>query len=165
MRNIHISEQLYNSFFEFDFLTAKSTQAAGCLFCTSHLNVSNYHRKPRAYDRPVLAFSFCCPSSNCRKRHSPSSIRFLGRKVYLAFFILSALQNAQKHGVDKRVCRQTFSRWQAWFQQIKAHNTFLKIIKSRFADWDGDLSLFLGDQNLNQSLKFILSAIKGDHIF
>ena len=35
-----------------------------------------------------LAFSFCCAVDGCRKRTTPPSLRFLGRKVYLAAMVV-----------------------------------------------------------------------------
>ncbi len=67
---------------------AAETRKKGCL-CGGRLHSANYLRKPRG--TPVqlpepqrLRLSFCCDRDGCRKRATPRSVRFLGRKVYLA---------------------------------------------------------------------------------
>jgi hypothetical protein len=69
-----------------------------------------------------LRFSFCCAVDGCRDR-APPSLRFLGRKVYLATIVIliSALRNglterrlgklAEAIGVDRR----TVARWRTWW--------------------------------------------------
>jgi len=59
------------------------------LLCGSVLHSARYRRKPRG--RPAglgeehdWRFSFCCARDGCRTRTTPPSLRFLGRKVYLA---------------------------------------------------------------------------------
>ena len=54
-----------------------------------------YGRKPRGLPDgidpgPVLPvrFSFCCSVDGCRRRHTPPSVRFLGRKVYLSVMVV-----------------------------------------------------------------------------
>jgi hypothetical protein len=62
---------------------AEKTRAQGCS-CGGRLHTSNYPRKPRA---PVdlgaenrKRHSFCC--AECRRRETPPSVRFFGRRVY-----------------------------------------------------------------------------------
>ena len=40
-------------------------------------------------------FSFCCAADGCRKRETPASLRFLGRKVFLGAMVvlISAMQS------------------------------------------------------------------------
>lgn len=105
---------------------AAAEQARGCRSCGGRLDVADYLRKPRGgpavlpadYDR---RFSFCCAA--CRRRVTPPSVRFFGRRVYLApvFLIVSAMQGAltarrlgrlhDLFGVDRR----TVLRWRQWW--------------------------------------------------
>ena len=64
--------------------------------------------------------SFCC--AECRKRSTSLSVRFLGRRVYLALAVV--LVSASRTGstpTGARLCaelgvaRQTLQRWQAWW--------------------------------------------------
>ena len=68
---------------------ARRVADARCPVCGGALHVSNYGRKPRggliaqAGEASVLRFSLCCEKEGCRKRATPPSLRFLGRRVYL----------------------------------------------------------------------------------
>ena len=67
---------------------AEETRKKACP-CGGRLHSANYLRKPRGTpvrlpEQECLRFSFCCDRDGCRKRATPPSVRFLGRKVYLA---------------------------------------------------------------------------------
>ncbi len=67
---------------------AEETRKQGCS-CGGRLHCANYPRKPRGAGLKLTEFqrlrvSFCCDRDGCRKRATPRSVRFLGRKVYLA---------------------------------------------------------------------------------
>ena len=69
---------------------AAQCQAQGCL-CGGVLHKANFARKPRGCPIEARAdfesrFSFCC--SICRKRTTSVSVRFLGRRVYLALAVV-----------------------------------------------------------------------------
>ena len=71
---------------------ADSTREAGCA-CGGALHSGNYLRKPHPilpWLRPehCLRFSFCCAVDGCRSRATPPSLRFLGRKVFLATVVV-----------------------------------------------------------------------------
>jgi hypothetical protein len=94
------------------------------------LHSACYPRKPRGrlcrlgpeHDR---RFSFCCAVDGCRSRATPPSLRFLGRKVYLAAIV--ALVAIMRHGVTTSrmgrlsqvigVDRRTIERWRAWWRE------------------------------------------------
>lgn len=66
--------------------------------------------------------SFCCAA--CRKRSTSRSVRFLGRRVYLALAVVlvSGLRTAStptgaRLGAELGVARQTLQRWQAWWRE------------------------------------------------
>jgi len=46
--------------------------------------------------------SFCCALDGCRSRATPPSLRFLGRKVYLAAIVV--LIAILRHGATARAC-------------------------------------------------------------
>jgi hypothetical protein len=69
---------------------AAQTRGVGCP-CGGILHQANYPRKPRGCPnelRSVYAsrFSFSC--NRCRKRATSQSVRFLGRRVYLALAVV-----------------------------------------------------------------------------
>jgi hypothetical protein len=72
---------------------AAETRARGCRRCGCRLHRDRYPRKPRGGPRNLSEayrhrLSFTC--SICDKRHKPASVRFLGRRVYLAVTVVLA---------------------------------------------------------------------------
>jgi len=66
--------------------------------------------------------SFCC--AVCRKRSTSLSVRFLGRRVYLALAVVlvSGLRRGStptgaRLAAELGVARQTLQRWQAWWRE------------------------------------------------
>jgi hypothetical protein len=64
--------------------------------------------------------SFCC--AVCRKRSTSLSVRFLGRRVYLALAVVlvsgsrtASTPTGVRLGAELGVARQTLQRWQAWW--------------------------------------------------
>jgi hypothetical protein len=78
--------------FSIDQDLAETTREKACP-CGGRLHRANYPRKPRGGpdDLPEpyrQRFSFCCERDGCRKRTTPPSVRFLGRKVYLGAVVI-----------------------------------------------------------------------------
>src|SRR5258708_166628 len=75
---------------------ARQVAAKGCPRCAGPLHRGNYKRKPRgaliapAGETSVVRFSLCCGREGCRKRATPPSVRFLGRRVYLGAVVIVA---------------------------------------------------------------------------
>jgi hypothetical protein len=66
--------------------------------------------------------SFCC--AVCRKRSTSLSVRFLGRRVYLALAVVlvsgsrtASTPTGARLGAELGVGRQTLARWQAWWRE------------------------------------------------
>lgn len=66
--------------------------------------------------------SFCC--ATCRKRSMPQSVRFLGRRVYLALAVVlvsgsrtASISTSARLGAELGIARQTLQRWQAWWRE------------------------------------------------
>jgi hypothetical protein len=105
---------------------AALTQAGGCA-CSGRLHCADYPRKPRGVATEWRAgferrFSFCC--SVCRKRTTAESVRFLGRRVYLALVVvLSSSRHAGSNSGTAAVrCAvavplRTLERWRSWWQE------------------------------------------------
>lgn len=118
-------------------------RARGCVRCGAKLHRDLYPRKPRggpgdlgeAYRRRV---SFTC--SICDKRHTPGSVRFLGRRVYLAAVVVVA--SAVRAGLASwrvsqlaewvRVPRRTLERWRAWWLDEFVDTRFWVTGRSQF---------------------------------
>ena len=107
---------------------ADAVQAAGCA-CGGRLDRADYPRKPRfgsATAEPDPAWSkrlsLCCASEGCRRRVTPPSVRFLGRRVYAEVVVLVACARALLHaeaaskGADAGVPRRTVKRWLSWWR-------------------------------------------------
>jgi len=96
--------------------------------CDGPLHRSDYDRKPRgaliapAGEEYVRRFSLCCGREGCRKRATPPSVRFLGRRVYLgavvivASMVALALRAAREIRQQTGVPSRTTSRWLGWWQ-------------------------------------------------
>ena len=102
--------------------------AVGCQVCEGRLHRSDFDRKPRgaliapAGEAFVRRFSLCCGREGCRKRATPPSVRFLGRRVYLGVVVLVASIVALSLRAAGEVRRQTgvpgrtVRRWLGWWQ-------------------------------------------------
>jgi hypothetical protein len=114
--------------------------------CGGRLHQANYPRKPRADsdtlpDTYKTRFSFCCDRDGCRKRATPPSVRFLGRKIYLGAVVV--LISAMRHGPSPRrvrelsnlfgVDRSTIERWQQFWREHFPQTHFWKIEGARLA--------------------------------
>jgi hypothetical protein len=68
-----------------------------------------------------LRFSLCCGREGCRKRATPPSLRFLGRRVYLEAVVLLASSAAVATRFLREVYEatgvpvRTLRRWLAWW--------------------------------------------------
>lgn len=112
--------------------------------CGGRLHCANYLRKPRGVpdDLPEpyrRRLSFCCDRDGCRKRVTPPSVRFLGRKVYLAAIVV--LVAAMRQGPTPRRVRElskligadrtTLSRWQGFWREHFPQTPFWKVARGR----------------------------------
>ena len=125
-----------------DDLAAKA-RAAGCSFCGGRLDVADYPRRPPGGDELgdyVTRRSFCCAVEGCRRRCTPPSVRFLGRKVYLGAVVV--LATALQHGPSKKsvtklsallsISRRTLVRWRRWWSTMFAASRFWTSLRGRF---------------------------------
>ncbi len=129
----------------FDQDIAIAARRGRCPLCGSVLHSAQYRRKPRG--RPAglgeehdWRFSFCCARDGCRTRTTPPSLRFLGRKVYLAaIVVLIAImregataarmrQLSELIGVDRR----TVERWREWWRDTFTASPFWQIGRAAF---------------------------------
>ncbi len=111
---------------------AAEAQSAGCPHCGGPLHSAKYPRKLRGMgelqgNEETRRISFCCSVGGCRRRVTPPSVRFLGRKHYMGAMVvlLSALaqgpnpKRIQQLQALFGVSRRTLSRWQAlWVETV-----------------------------------------------
>ncbi len=128
-----------------DDLAAKA-QAAGCSYCGGRLDVADFPRSPLGIDSDGLKDdydsrrSFCCAVEGCRRRCTPPSVRFLGRKVYVGAMVV--LATALQHGPSKTsvtklsallgISRRTLVRWRRWWSTMFATSRFWTDLRGRF---------------------------------
>ena len=122
---------------------AETARAQACP-CGGRLHCANYPRKPRGgpADLPTgyrFRLSFCCQRDGCRKRVTPPSVRFLGRRVYLGAVVI--LVAAMRQGPSPRRVRElsklfdadrrTINRWRAFWREHFPLTTFWKLARGR----------------------------------
>ncbi len=121
---------------------AETTRRQACP-CGGRLHRADYPRKPRGGPDKLpgtynTRFSFCCDRDGCRKRATPPSVRFLGRKVYLGAIVV--LISAMRHGPTPRrvrelstlfdIDRRTIARWQEFWHEHFPQTHFWKIARA-----------------------------------
>lgn len=122
---------------------AETARQHGCS-CGGRLHRADYPRRPRGCpDQLPEAYrqrlSFCCNRDGCRKRVTPPSVRFVGRKVYLSAVVV--LIAAMRHGATPRRVRElskltgadrrTIDRWQVFWQEFFPRTTFWRTARCR----------------------------------
>jgi len=122
---------------------AEKARKQGCS-CGGHLHRANYPRQPRGDADQIpkqqqIRLSFCCDRDGCRKRVTPQSVRFLGRKVFVAAAVI--LITAMRQGPTPRrlrelsqrfnVDRRTIARWQAFWCEHFPRTSFWKVARAR----------------------------------
>ena len=145
--------RLYVLLGKFDEDLARAARSEGCP-CGGRLHRATYPRKPRGgpddlgddYDR---RHSFCCAEEGCRRRATPPSVRFLGRKVYLGAVVLIA--TAMQHGpTPTRAARlrelvgasvRTLRRWRSWWRGAFCETAFWKAARGLLASPVAEASL------------------------
>jgi len=136
--------RLYVILLQIDQELAARVHAAGCPYCRDRLDSARYPRQPRA---PLFLGpehrrreSFCCARPGCRRRTTPPSVRFLGRRVYLGTVVVLAAALAQGLRPARvrrlrealEVDRRTLERWRRWWREAFAQTPFWKTAQARF---------------------------------
>jgi len=137
--------RLYDFLWSIDEDLAARARLGGC-GCGGRLHRADYPRKPRGGPPEVgraqeRRRSFCCAREGCRRRRTPPSVRFLGRRVYLAAVVV--LVSAMASGIAARraarlhewlgVSVRTLRRWRAWWLGSFVGSAFWRAARGRFA--------------------------------
>ena len=135
--------RLYVALARFDEELADDAQRAGCA-CGGRLHRADYPRKPRGVphalgDHHSRRHSFCCDPDGCRRRTTPVSVRFLGRRVYFAAVVV--LVAAMRHGPTPArqetlrewigIRARTLDRWRAWWRETFPASAVWKSVCAR----------------------------------
>jgi hypothetical protein len=129
--------RFYELLLGFDRQIADAAHADRCQKCGAALHWGSYERKPRGVPAALDAehrrrFSLCCAADGCRKRETPGSLRFLGRKVYFSAMVvlISAMQSGLNPARMRRlkelvgVSRRTVMRWRDWWRTVFTESPF-----------------------------------------
>ena len=132
------SASLYALLLRFDEDMATETWRGRCKECGGRLDQGHFPRKPRVPTWVELPegyeerFSYSCAVDGCRKRHTPPSARYLGRRIYLGVMVV--LATAMQQGLapwrlsrlreELGVSRQTLERWRTWWQEAFTESAF-----------------------------------------
>jgi hypothetical protein len=169
---------LYTLLLHVDEDLADEARRGGCPFDGGRLHRGDFERKPRGALGPLgrrarTRFSFCCANRECRKRVTPASVRFLGRRVYLgaAVVLLSTMRHG---GTAKRQARlhelfgvspRTVQRWRRWWRETfaktrcwKETRGHLRVPVDAVALPDALLACFVGDEL--DRLRGVLRALR-----
>jgi hypothetical protein len=124
---IKLGSEFFEGLMAVDKAIVARAAAERCRECGGALHRGDYARKPRggllgvAGESMTRRFSLCCGREGCRRRATPPSVRFLGRRVYLgavvivasAIFVTITVGAAvRKAGVPARTLR----RWSRWWR-------------------------------------------------
>lgn len=122
---------------------AKEVRSRGCP-CGGKLHAADFDRKPLGLAVPpewAKRFSFCCATEGCRKRLTPGSLRFLGRKFYVGAIVV--LASILYHGLTPArrdrfistfgVSERTLVRWRKWWTRDFSASRFWRAARGLFA--------------------------------
>jgi hypothetical protein len=118
---------------------AAATRRGQCGHCGGTLHSARYPRKPRGCPPAVVEeyswrFSFTC--ALCDQRATPASVRFSGRRVYLAVVLtlVSPPGSATAQGLARvlSIPMRTLSRWRAWWSGDFLRTPFWHSMRERF---------------------------------
>lgn len=118
---------------------ASATRLGRCPGCGGPLHVADYPRKPRGCPAAVRGeyswrLSFTC--GRCDARATPPSVRFTGRRVYLAVVLMLVSPPGSSSG--RRLCglfsipARTLKRWRVWWREDFPSTPFWQSVRERF---------------------------------
>lgn len=125
---IEFGSEFFEALTAIDAAITARVGSEGCRFCGGPLHRGDYARKPRgglvaaAAEAFARRFSLCCGREGCRRRATPPSVRFLGRRVYVGAVVVvaSVVALAQKAAREIRrttgIPARTTRRWLHWWR-------------------------------------------------
>jgi len=137
----HLADQeLFQLLEKVDADLVEEARWKGCPLCGGKLHRSDYDRKPRGGPHWDLRFSLCCAKEGCRRRQTPPSVRFMGRRVYAGLVVV--LVSAMMHGLKPErvqclrealgIDRRTLERWRQWWVVTFPESSFWREARARF---------------------------------
>ena len=139
------SSSFFSLLFRLDEDLAAQSREAGCV-CGGVLHSARYARKPRGGPEGLgpehaLRLSFCCSVEGCRRRVTPPSLRFLGRKVFFGVVVLllpvlregPTPERLRRLAASFSVSPRTLLRWRRWWREVVPRSRFWEATRGRFA--------------------------------
>ena len=142
-----VDDKFFEQLEEEDARVAAGVKVAGCPHCAGRLDRADYPRKPRGGDLAGIGerldrrISLCCAREGCRRRATPPSVVFLGRRVYLGIAVLKASLNAATAREVRTTPTppapapsppdRTVKRWLGWFQQVLPRSVYFAAARAR----------------------------------
>jgi hypothetical protein len=139
-----VGDKILQRLVEIDEATCKRVAAGGCQWCDGPLHRSDYPRKPRGGllagggEEFFWRLSLCCGREGCRRRATPPSVRFLGRRVYLGAAVILGSIASQALATAREVKRvtgipaRTVGRWRLWWQTQFVESRLFEKERGRF---------------------------------
>lgn len=143
--------QLWQVLYEIDRLEAAKISKQPCPHCGGKVQRADYQRRPRGLPAEISAqlwcrFSFCCAS--CRRRVTPLSARFLGRKVYAGAIVVLVSALKQGHQPSLALIVESFSvpahtarRWLKWWRNVVPRSGFWRGARAFFVPSLNEIAL------------------------
>jgi hypothetical protein len=123
---IELGSEFFEGLMAMDVALVEEASSRPCRFCGGRLHRGDYPRKPRGGHLARAAesfrrrFSLCCGQEGCRRRATPPSLRFLGRRVYVGAVVIVASMVALLLGASALrstgVPARTTRRWLRWWR-------------------------------------------------
>jgi len=143
--NFLFNASFHEALLAFDLSEANRTRNLGCPYCAGALHQAHFPRK--AFGVPAKLrhlyakrFSLCC--AVCRRRTTPSSVRFAAKIRFISsvFVLISALRMAASEARCDALARRfgvrlsisTWQRWRSWWRGLP-NTVFWRHAKSRFS--------------------------------
>jgi hypothetical protein len=124
---------------------AEEVRRCGCE-CGGALHRACYDRKPRGGPpglgpQHAVRFSYCCEKDGCRRRMTPASLRFLGRKVFFGVVVLllpvlrdgPTPKRLERLSAEFAVSLRTLRRWSRWWREAFTASCFWLASQGQFA--------------------------------
>lgn len=138
--------KFHDALLEADLAAAEEIRRRGHS-CGGRLHQGHYPRKARGLDAEAEAagrygvrFSFCCSRDGCRKRVTPPSVRFLGRHVFAAVFVIlgsgtvAAPVSTAAPPSTPPPSRQTARRWRSlWHERFAKSAAYVELVAARMS--------------------------------
>jgi hypothetical protein len=128
MGPIELGREFFEMLMRVDEAIVERAAREVCVDCGGPLYRGDFSRKPRgglvamAAETFTRRFSLCCGRDGCRRRATPPSVRFLGRRVYVGAVVVLASAVAMAAVTASAAVRatgvpaRTTRRWLRWWR-------------------------------------------------